>query len=134
MVSGVGGTGSGSNAVTNAVTNNNSFVSQNTFLTLLITQLKNQDPMNPQDSSQFVAQLASFSSLEQMTQLNKSINTVLESSVTNLIGKTVVVADPNNNSGFTTGAVTGIVYYKDGPAVSVAGHDYALSAVQSVVQ
>lgn len=136
MVSGVSGAGSGNNsgnAVSSAVSSD-SFVSQNTFLTLLITQLKNQDPMNPQDSSQFVAQLASFSSLEQMTQLNKSINTVLESSVTNLIGKTVVVADPNNTTGFTTGAVTGIVYYKDGPAVSVGGHDYALSSVQSVIQ
>src|ERR1700690_239068 len=97
MVSGVGSTsGAGSanagNAVASAV-GSDSFVSQNTFLTLLITQLKNQDPMNPQDSSQFVAQLASFSSLEQMTQLNKNINTVLENSVTGLIGQTVTVGD-----------------------------------------
>ncbi|HEY5038402.1 MAG TPA: flagellar hook capping FlgD N-terminal domain-containing protein, partial [bacterium] len=64
MVSGVGGTGSNSaaNALTN-LTASNSFVSQNTFLTLLITQLKNQDPLNPQDSSQFVSQLAQFTSL-----------------------------------------------------------------------
>ena len=134
MVSGVGGSSNNGSALSNAMSSSNSFVSQNTFLTLLITQLKNQDPMNPQDSSQFVAQLASFSSLEQMTQLNKSINTVLESSVTNLIGKTVTVADPNNQSGFSQGVVTGIVYYKDGPAVSVGGHDFALSAVQSVNQ
>ena len=138
MVSGVGSTsGAGSantgNAVASAV-GSDSFVSQNTFLTLLITQLKNQDPMNPQDSSQFVAQLASFSSLEQMTQLNKNINTVLESSVTNLIGKTVTVADSKAASGFTTGAVTGIVYYADGPAVSVGGNNYALSAIQNVSQ
>ncbi len=73
MVSGVGGSPSSnnSNALSNALSassGNNQFVSQNTFLTLLITQLKNQDPMNPQDSSQFVAQLAQFSSLEQMTR------------------------------------------------------------------
>src|SRR5579872_6586434 len=96
MVSGVNGS-SGSNSTANAVsqalTNNNSFVSQNTFLTLLITQLKNQDPMNPQDSSQFVAQLAQFSSLEQMTQLNTNITQVLDNSVTGMIGQTVTVAD-----------------------------------------
>ncbi len=132
MVPGIGSGSNANNAMSQAMSANNSFVSQNTFLTLLITQLKNQDPMNPQDSSQFVAQLASFSSLEQMTQLNKSINTVLESSVTNLIGKTVTVADPNNMSGFSSGVVAGITYYKDGPAVSVNGHDFALAAIQSV--
>ena len=132
MIPGIGSGSGSNNAMSQAMSSSNSFVSQNTFLTLLITQLKNQDPMNPQDSSQFVAQLASFSSLEQMTQLNKSINTVLESSVTNLIGKTVTVADPNNNSGFSTGVVAGITYYKDGPAVSVNGYDFPLKAIQSV--
>ncbi len=131
------GVGSSSNSNSDplaSLAGNNSFVSQNTFLTLLITQLKNQDPMNPQDSSQFVSQLAQFSSLEQMTQVSKSIQSVLESSVTNLIGKTVIVADPSQQSGFSQGVVTGIVYYKDGPAVSVNGQDYALASIQSVKQ
>jgi flagellar basal-body rod modification protein FlgD len=135
MVSGISGSsGSNSNAVSQALSANNSFVSQNTFLTLLITQLKNQDPMNPQDSSQFVAQLASFSSLEQMTQLNTNITQVLENSVTNMIGKTVTVADQSTQSGFATGVVTGITYYKDGPAVKVNGKDFPLSAIQNVTQ
>jgi len=128
------GSGSNSNAVSQAVSQNNSFVSQNTFLTLLITQLKNQDPMNPQDSSQFVAQLASFSSLEQMTAMNKNLTSVLENSVTNLIGHTVTVADQSAQSGFTTGVVSGITYYADGPAVKVNGIDYPMSAVQNVTQ
>jgi flagellar basal-body rod modification protein FlgD len=75
MVSGVSGTSgtNGSSALSSALSGMSSqFVSENTFLTLLITQLQNQDPMNPQDSSQFVAQLASFSSLEQMTAMNTS--------------------------------------------------------------
>jgi flagellar basal-body rod modification protein FlgD len=98
----------------------------------LITQLKNQDPMNPQDSSQFVAELAQFSSLEQMTSLTKGMETVLESSVTNLIGKTVTVADPTTDTGYLTAKVTGIVYYKDGPAVTVNGKDYPLAQIQNV--
>src|SRR5271157_2576778 len=96
--------------------NNNSFVSQNTFLTLLITQLKNQDPLNPQDSSQFVSQLASFSSLEQMTEVNTKMESVLENSVVSMIGKTVTVADSTTQSGYVQGTVQGIVYYSDGPA------------------
>ncbi len=43
---------------------------QDTFLKLLVEQLKNQDPMAPQDSAQFVAQLAQFNSLEQLISIN----------------------------------------------------------------
>jgi flagellar basal-body rod modification protein FlgD len=134
MVSGVGSSSSSNsaNALSQAVANNNSFVSQNTFLTLLITQLKNQDPMNPQDSSQFVAQLAQFSSLEQMTQMNTNLTSVLDNSVTGLIGQTVTVADQNAQSGFVQGQVTGIVYFADGPAVQVNGTNYPLSAIQNM--
>jgi len=133
MVPGVGS--SSNNNAANALASlstNNSFVSQNTFLTLLITQLKNQDPMNPQDSSQFVSQLASFSSLEQMTQVSTKMESVLENSVVNMIGHTVTVADQTATSGFVQGAVTGVVYFSNGPAIVVNGKDYPLSAVQNV--
>ncbi|MBY0421620.1 MAG: hypothetical protein K2Q06_04895 [Parvularculaceae bacterium] len=43
----------------------------NSFLTLLTTQLRNQDPLNPQDSTQFVQQLATFSSVEQQIESNR---------------------------------------------------------------
>lgn len=132
----ISGVGNSSNnnplSALSSVTNNNSFVSQNTFLSLLITQLKNQDPLNPQDSSQFVAQLASFSSLEQMTQVNAKMETVLENSVVSMIGQTVTVADQNSQTGFVTGQVTGVVYFANGPAVQINGVDYPLSAVQNV--
>jgi flagellar basal-body rod modification protein FlgD len=135
MISGVGSTGSSSsnNAISSALASTSSqFVSQNTFLTLLITQLQNQDPMNPQDSSQFVAQLAQFSSLEQMSNLNTSMNQVLDNSVTGLIGQTVTVADPTTASGYVSGKVSGIVYYANGPAVQVNGTNYPLSAIQNI--
>jgi len=43
------------------------------FLQLLVTQLKNQDPMNPIDNEQFIAQMASFSSLEQLISINEGV-------------------------------------------------------------
>ena len=46
---------------------------QDAFMQLLVTQLKNQDPTQPQDSSQFVAQLAQFTSLEKLTSMNQSL-------------------------------------------------------------
>ena len=48
-------------------------IGQDAFLQLLVTQLKNQDPTQPQDSSQFVAQLAQFTSLEKLTSMNQSL-------------------------------------------------------------
>ena len=47
------------------------------FLQLLVTQLKNQDPLQPQDNSAFLAQLAQFSSLEQLQQIQKNTGTLV---------------------------------------------------------
>ena len=72
------------------------------FLNLLVTQLQNQDPLNPQDSAEFASQLAQFTSLEQMIQMNDSLQSVAhyQASMNNmssisLIGKEVTVADGN---------------------------------------
>ncbi len=50
--------------------------SQNTFLKLLVTQLKNQDPTRPQDGTQFVAQLAQFSGVEQQLQMRQDLDAI----------------------------------------------------------
>lgn len=49
---------------------------ESTFLTLLVTQLKNQDPLKPTDSTQFVSELAQFSSLEQLININQNVGTM----------------------------------------------------------
>ncbi len=68
---------SASNSATTATTAKTNGADQETFLKLLVAQLKNQDPLNPQDPSQFVAQLAQFSSLEQLTGINQKIDNFL---------------------------------------------------------
>jgi flagellar basal-body rod modification protein FlgD len=67
------------------------------FLQLLTTQLKYQDPLQPMDNTAFVSQLAQFSQLEQLTNLNQtmtgmgtSFSTLNNNQVTNLIGRNVV--------------------------------------------
>jgi flagellar basal-body rod modification protein FlgD len=47
------------------------------FLKLLVTQLQHQDPTKPQDDAQFIAQLAQFSSLEQLTEIAKGVETLV---------------------------------------------------------
>ncbi len=66
------------------------------FLKLLVTQLQNQDPLNPTDSTEFVSQLAQFSSLEQLSSVNDNLKIVqlFEQSINNsqaitFVGKTV---------------------------------------------
>jgi len=76
---------------------------QDAFLELLVTQMNNQNPLNPQDNSEFVAQLAQFSSVEGITKLNTQMegmsssfqsSTALQASA--LVGRQVLV--PNDKS------------------------------------
>lgn len=112
MNTSVVGTNYGSNeentnqAVSNAV---NQTLGKDDFLKLLITELKNQDPMNAVDDKDFIAQMAQFSSLEQMNNMTESVNNLAttmyslysQSLLTQgaaLIGKQVVGEDNDGNS------------------------------------
>jgi len=53
---------------------------QETFLKLLVAQMKNQDPMNPTDSTQFISQLAQFSELEQVIAIRGDLDTQVAAS------------------------------------------------------
>lgn len=49
---------------------------QDAFLTLLVEQLKNQDPTNPMDNSQFITQLAQFSQLEKLSSISTQVSAI----------------------------------------------------------
>ncbi len=85
---------------------------QNQFLTLLVAQMKNQDPMNPMDSSQMTSQLAQISSVQGIQNLNTSITSLLGQigslqtlDSTNLVGHTALVA--GDGLDFSNGSATG---------------------------
>jgi len=82
-------------------------VDYQSFLRLLVAQMKNQDPTDPMDSTQYIAQLAAFSQVEQSVQINTKLDELLQASTLSqadaLIGRTVTSADGN-----TTGVVTAV--------------------------
>lgn len=81
-------------AATAALTGNNNLANEGTFLKLLVAQLQNQDPLQPQDGTQFVTQLAQFSGLEQNLAMRSDLDAI----------KTQVVGSANKTT--TSGAIT----------------------------
>ncbi|RWM12071.1 flagellar hook assembly protein FlgD [Mesorhizobium sp.] len=82
-------------------------VDYQSFLKLLIAEMKNQDPTKPMDSTQYVAQLATFSQVEQSVQTNSKLDQIMQSSALSqadaLIGRSITSADGN-----TTGTVASV--------------------------
>lgn len=75
---------------------NNKSLGKDAFLTMLVAQMKNQDPLNPMENTEFTAQLAQFSSLEQMFNVNENLKNIqmTQSSLNNtqsvsIIGKEI---------------------------------------------
>ncbi len=72
-ITGSGSTGSTTNSSATQLPTNKLGADKVVFLKLLVAQLKNQDPENPSDGTQFVTQLAQFTTLEQSTQMSEDI-------------------------------------------------------------
>jgi len=85
-INGVAATAATSTATTKAAGGN---LDKQAFLKLLVTQMQYQDPLDPQDNATYVAQLAQFSSLEQMTNVSKGMDSL--SSVVSGINESVLV-------------------------------------------
>ena len=95
-------------------------VDYQSFLKLLVAQMKNQDPTNPMDSTQYMAQLASFSQVEQSVQMNQKLDQMLQSSTLAqadaIIGRTITSAD-----GETSGKVSEVRLFANGIVAVLEG-------------
>jgi flagellar basal-body rod modification protein FlgD len=107
---------------------------QNDFLKILITQLQHQDPTSPVEDKDFIAQMAQFSSLEQITNMSsgfQKVSGLLQSSEASaFLGKNVEIRDGAN---VITGVVDKVVR-GDNPLVGVNGAFYDFAQVESVIK
>jgi flagellar basal-body rod modification protein FlgD len=112
------------------------------FMRLLVTQLQNQDPLEPTQNQDFIAQLATFSSLEQLEELNDntiagialSQSNALLSQLTQssaLIGKTVSWTDPHTGAS-STGSVDAVRIINGLAVLQVGDVEVPLAAVTEV--
>lgn len=108
------------------------------FLQLLITQLRHQDPINPVEDKEFIAQLAQFSSLEQMQNLNTNLEDMMMAQqkltalgqATQMIGKEVELLTKDGESLF--GLVTGVQFKNGWPEIIVDGKLYDFTEVVAI--
>ena len=102
------------------------------FLQLLVTQMQNQDPLNPSTDTQFVAQLAQFSQLEQLQNLT---DTSEKSQIFSLVGKEVILTTESSsgNVSYVQGTVDFITMSGSKVSLSVNGNLYDSSQIQTVL-
>ena len=117
--------GQASRTASRAVQNSSTNLGKEDFLKLLTVQLQYQDPLNPLENTEFIAQMAQFSSLEQLQNMNQSMDRSLESEsvlhnsmrnnlATSLIGKSVEI--PTGEITFSGDGETTLAYRLDGRA------------------
>jgi flagellar basal-body rod modification protein FlgD len=111
---------------------------QMNFMTLLVTQLQNQNPLEPMDNKDMSAQLAQFSQLEQLESMNNSFGKVLESMqkeyASGLIGKDVSFATTaeDGSEQTETGAVEEVILDDGAVELLVGDRHVSLADVLSV--
>ena len=107
---------------------------QDDFLKLLVTKMSSQDPMNPQGDSEFIAQMAQFSSLEQAKSMTadmamlKAQQEVLTAN--GLIGRNVTVSEGQKQ--LAQGMVTSVAMNDGSPEVVIDGKNYSLESVSLI--
>jgi flagellar basal-body rod modification protein FlgD len=131
-----GVTGTAASAATQKKTGPMQEMGKDVFLQLMVTQLRYQDPLNPQDNSAFVAQMAQFTSLEQMQNLNENMVRLLElqsgamSPAAALLGLMVTVA--TGEGPLLTGKVDAVEYEGGRPKLVVDGKLFGMESLQKV--
>jgi len=103
-------------------------LSQKDFLQLLVTQMQNQNPLDPQTDTQMAAEMAQFTSLQQTSAMSSSLAMMQADS---LLGSTVDLQIDSQT--LTSGVVQAVIMQNGAPHIIVNGVPYDLSQVLSVV-
>ena len=125
----------------------NDTVNQDVFLQLMITQLQNQDPLDPMDNSEFLSQQAMFSQVTTMQEMNDSLNKYGEallnmnssmlssttlSQAMNIVGKEVTAVDPDNKDATISGVVESVKVTDEGVLFTVGGKEININDVKTI--
>ncbi|MCW3488742.1 flagellar hook capping FlgD N-terminal domain-containing protein [Dethiobacter alkaliphilus] len=123
-------------AQNNKVTGAMQELGKDAFLQLLVAQLRHQDPLDPQDNSEFIAQMSQFSTLEQIQNLNETMTAILNmqssphGSAPAFLGLSVTVKD---DDGLPLTGIVSAVEYDDGkPQLVIDGRRYGMDSLQKV--
>ena len=113
--------------------NNKNTVDSDMFLTLLVAEMQNQDPLEPTSNTEWVSQYATFTQVEQMTEMSESVDLLRAN---DLVGKEVIMKVTSQATGETS-YKRGTVEYtmvENGKAILVIdGNKYSLSDLDSVI-
>lgn len=109
----------------------NSSLDKDAFLQLLVAQMKYQDPLEPTSNTEYISQLATFSELEEMQNLNSAMTLQRASQ---LVGQYVYmkVTDKSGNTTYPEGTVDYVVYENGKAFLSIEGNLYSIDDLQSV--
>jgi len=114
-----------------------STTSKDEFLRLFVTQLKNQSPLDPLKGHEFIAQLAQFSSLEQLTNLNTSFEDNLKfqqlSGGSEFIGKKAAYVDPADG-GTAEGVIQGAITRDGSISLVIQNREIPISDITGIFE
>lgn len=99
---------------------------QNDFLKLLVTQFTNQDPLSPMKDTEYVAQMAQFTSLEQSKAMSADLSALQANT---LIGRNVVIGSGTTSDPQIEGTVSAVEFRAGKPTLMVNGQSYELGQV-----
>lgn len=129
----------GADIASNTAVDNNASLGQEDLFKILLTELSFQDPLDPMDNKEFIAQLAQFTNLEQTRQFNEKLDSVLTVQAADqsiiLLGKTVEV---KTNTNPEVGEVIAVNFDNGSPVMTIKKvdgsflSDIKLSQINSV--
>ena len=105
---------------------NNSSIDKDMFLKLLVAQMKYQDPISPQSNSEYITQFATFSQLEQISNMVNSMNMTRG---IECIGKEVTIKDKNEE---IEGIVEEVIFKDNNTYLKVNGNNYSINNLNTI--
>jgi Flagellar hook capping protein len=112
-----------------STTSSDNTISTDDFLKILVAEMSNQDPTNPMDDTAVITQMAQFNTLEQMTNLNESVSSLLIIQASSLIGKSVTATVDGST---IAGTVTSITVADSVPYAVIGENSVPVSSIATI--